>query len=737
MISNNKQKISNNWNYWERKDGESVAVNLPHTNHVVPYNYFDEKDYQFISYYDKTLTLDEEDKRYFISFDGVMTAFSLYINGIFAGEYKGGYLPHHIEITKEMRQKKEVEVSVVVDSTEREDIPPFGRVVDYLTFGGIYRDVWLYKLEKTFIKDAYIKYKVLEHDGEKGKVCVTPMVEIESTESGKEMVLSISLDGKRVSHKFMTIEGKQKINIPSFEVDSLDLWSIDNPNLYLCQLQIEAGEVIDKADISLGFREIIINENEMLLNGNKIKVFGLNRHQSYPYIGYAMPKRVQEQDALILKNTLGLNTVRTSHYPQSTYFLDKCDEIGLLVMEEIPGWQFVSAREDWREEVVKNVEGMIRRDYNHPSIFTWGVRINESLDDHELYEKTNRIAREMDDSRPTSGIRCIERSEMLEDIYTMNDFICDPDTENILRKRERCTGLEKEVPYIITEFSGHKYPTKRFDQEQRLVNQALIHGKVQSYAIQKEEYLGAVGWCAFDYSTHYDFGSGDRICYHGVMDSFRIPKFAAAVYASQKKPENGYVLEPLTLWTRGERNGGIVFPIHVFTNCDTIELKMNGKTKAKLTRNFMNTDSEMQYLNYPPFLLNMSNGEWGDCWMEAEFIGYHNGKEVIVKNFAVNPVYCDLLVETESNELLHNEFDAAKITVLAVDQKGNILPYLNESISIQTSGDIEMIGPELVSLIGGCIGFWVRTKQKAEAGIGKVVVKSQSGYEKTVNITLV
>lgn len=736
MVSNNKQKISNEWNYRETEEGSTVIVNLPHTNHLVPYNYFDEKDYQFISYYDKTITMDES-KRNFLSFDGVMTSFHLYIEGNLIGEYKGGYLPHYIEIKKEMIKSKEVHITVVVDSTEREDIPPFGNVVDYLTFGGIYRDAWLYKLENSFIENAFMKYSVLEHNGSKGKIKFEPVIEINSTEPGQEVTLSINIDGTTVKHTFMTEAGNQKIKVPSFEMDGLSLWDVETPNRYMCKLSLEGEKVLDTADIWLGFRQIKLENNELCLNGNRIKIRGLNRHQSFPYVGYAMPKRVQEQDAVILKKELGLNTARTSHYPQSTYFLDKCDEIGLLVMEEIPGWQFVSSREDWREETIKNVEGMIVRDYNHPSIFTWGVRINESLDDHELYEKTNALARKLDDTRPTSGIRCIEKSEYLEDIYTMNDFIHDNGTKNILRTRKRCTGLDYEVPYLITEFGGHRFPTKRFDQEQRVVDQALIHGRVQSYAAQYDEYMGAVGWCAFDYNTHFDFGSGDRICYHGVMDSFRIPKFAAAVYASQRKPADGYVLSPLTLWTRGERNGGDVFPIHVFTNCEIIELKINGKLKGRYKRNFLNTDPEMQYLDYPPFLLNMQNGEWGDCWTEAEFIGIDKGEVVMTKKFAANPVYQDISVEADGNELSADEFDAVKISVMAVDQIGNLLPYVSESISIQTEGDIEVIGPVQVSLIGGCIGFWVRTKQKANHGECKVIITTGRGFEKTIGITLI
>src|SRR5205085_12182388 len=118
----------------------------------------------------------------------------------------------------------------------------------------------------------------------------------------------------------------------------------------------------------------------------------LDRHQTFPFVEQAMPARVQRRDAYILKKELKCNIVRTSHYPQATAFLDACDELGLLVFEEIPGWQHIG-HESWQDLSCMNVQLMIERDWNHPSIILWGVRINESPDNHAFYERTNAIAR--------------------------------------------------------------------------------------------------------------------------------------------------------------------------------------------------------------------------------------------------------------------------------------------------------------------------------------------------------
>lgn len=737
MISNNKKIINNKWLYSDNNQKDFKVINIPHTNKELPYNYFDEKSYQFISYYKKILSsINDDKKRIFLNFEGVMTAFKLYINGAEVGEYKGGYIPHFIEITKYVKFKERNEVLVEVDSREREDIPPFGGVIDYLTFGGIYRDVSLYELNKCFIENILYKYEITDICNEKGNVKIIPKVLINNKSLEGKYQLNFNINNINKVIDIEVLNGANWYELKGFYIDEVNLWSIENPNLYTvnCKL-IRENEVLDENYISLGFRELRIENNGLFINGEKIKVFGLNRHQSYPYVGYAMPKRVQEKDVDILKDELALNLVRTSHYPQSPYFLNRCDERGLLVLEEIPGWQFISKREDWRNQVLKDVEGMILRDYNHPSIITWGVRINESNDDEDLYRKTNLLARSLDTTRKTSGIRCIEKSQLLEDIYTVNDFIHWGE-EIVLRSRDKVTGLKEEVPYLVTEFCGHIYPTKKFDQEERLVEHTLRHGRVISKARSSDEYLGAIGWCAFDYNTHYDFGSGDRICYHGVMDMFRIPKMAASIYKSQQDKDKGVVLEPLTYWTRGERNRGVVFPVYVCTNCDEIELRFNNKVIGRFDRNNKTIEENMKYLKNPPIKVDGNGGEWGAKWIGAEFIGYINGEAVIKKKFCANPVVSDLSVSIDDNELNGNEYDATRVIVKAIDNEGNILPFASGSIQVECEGDIETIGPKNVVLIGGSIGFWVKTLGEFKCNDAKIKITSSFNISKELSLNL-
>ncbi|MCM0647320.1 glycoside hydrolase family 2 protein [Clostridium swellfunianum] len=703
-------------------DSSFTAVNLPHANKEVPYNYFDERSYQFISCYRKKIVIGSEnkDKLLFIDFEGVMTYAKVFCNGQYVGEHKGGYTPFSVEITEKVNFDEENVITVMVDSTERADIPPFGYVIDYLTFGGIYREVSLRIVDKVYINNVFAK--TLDALKEDKKVLAEVYVNNQGNLKGDfNLKVSLCADNKVIAEKEEVLELRDGLNnkyeIMLDKLKAIKLWDIDSPSLYEVKISIEGCEGYkDSFNVRVGFREAVVTEEGFYLNGRMLKIRGLNRHQSYPYVGYAMPKRAQRKDADILKYELNINTVRTSHYPQSKHFLDRCDEIGLLVFEEIPGWQHIG-NEEWKAVACENVREMITRDWNHPSIFLWGVRINESQDDHDFYSRTNAIAHELDNTRQTGGVRYILNSDFLEDVYTNNDFI-HTGKEIVLRNQKAITGLDKNVPYLVTEYCGHIYPTKRFDNEERLIEHALRHFRVQNRMALDKNISGAIGWCAFDYNTHFDFGSGDRICYHGVMDMFRIPKFAAFMYKSQVSPEKELVLEPLTLWSRGERNEGLIVPQVVCTNCEAVELYVEGKLLGK----YYPDKENFAGLEYPPVFIHEIPGDWGVSWGDAEFKGYINGKEAVSKIFSRNPVPKAITAAADDLTLHSGDMDSTRITYKIVDQAGNLVPYINESIEFEISGPGEIIGPKLTAFIGGCIAVWVRTTGEK----GSIKLKARS-----------
>lgn len=729
MISSHRSLLNDGWFYREQSNEEPISIRLPHTNRELPLNYFSESDFQFTSIYERDLPPLEQNKRHFLQFDGVMTAFTLFLNEEKCGSYRGGYLPHIVEITPYVQSDSPSKLRVEVDSTERTDIPPFGGTIDFLTFGGIYRDLWHYTLDDCYIRNVRFDYEIKEINEDYTAIVIChPWVEFDHAGNEAMGNLSITVAGQRFEMNLKLSNGIHAAAFPAFELKQVSLWRLEHPVLYPAQFHLSGTNFEDSATIQIGFRSIEATANGFFLNGKAITLRGLNRHQSFPYVGYAMPRRAQEAEAKRLKRELGLNLVRTSHYPQSPWFLDECDRQGLLVLEEIPGWQHISQNSDWREQVLADVRGMIERDWNHPSIFTWGVRINESQDDDELYSRTNALARSLD-SRPTSGVRNMEGSHLLEDIYTNNDFSYSG--EEPLRPQKDITKLPHSVPYLVTEFCGHNYPTLRQDQEARLIEHALSHARIQSAAEEREDILGAVGWCAFDYNTHYNFGFGDHICYHGVMDAFRIPKFAAAVYKSQRPASDGWVLEPLTWWTRATST-----PIYVFTNCEEVEYQIGNCAPVKLTRSENCDDPLLRHLKHPPFILRAEAGDWGWHFHDLTITGFTRGQEVCKRKFSSSPIYSGIEVQADDAELYCNELDVTRIVIRCVDQVQNQLPYLSESFDIEAAGDVEIIGPHRLSAVAGAAAFWVRTTADAKPGIASISVRAYRGFETSVALNL-
>jgi beta-galactosidase len=692
-------------------DAAFERVVVPHTNKRVPWHGFDEKDYEFVSLYRRRFKLSAQakGKRVFADFEGVMTASTVWINGTRLGEYKGGYTPFSFELTQHLDWDGENVLAVDVDSSERPDIPPFGYEIDYLTFGGIYREVALRVVPETFIENIFVRPK----DVLSGKPSVDVECFLENAQASRKP-LSVEvelLDGSRTirkaSQKIPAATSRKSAGQPSpdaapnssvvvslADLAGIKLWDLNDRNLYTVHVRLlEGAQVLDEDSRRLGFRKAEFTDHGFELNGKIIKLRGLDRHQTFPWVGQAMPARVQRRDADILRNKLHCNIVRTSHYPQSRHFLDACDEMGLLVLEEIPGWQHIGDQA-WQDISVDNVRRMIRRDWNHPSIVLWGVRINESRDNHDFYTRTNALAHQLDPTRQTGGIRYFQESEFLEDVFTMNDF-----------------GFPLKPPnhprYLNTEFVGHTFPTKTIDNTERLTEHTMRHARIHDQLASNAQYAGGIGWCAFDYNTHGNFGSGDRICYHCVTDIFREPKPAAGFYKSQCDPSEEVVLEPAFHWARGDESIGFTKAVFC-SNCDHLKVYINDKLIAEADPD----RQQFQYLRYAPFVVDAGAGlrhGWGDLRIE----GYIGGKKVIEKQMSGRGVDAKFTLVPDDLELHGDGADATRVVLRVTDEFGAIRPFATDSIKFDLEGPAELIGDNPFSLIGGTGAIWIRAKEQS------------------------
>jgi len=698
------------------KDSSFTRVTIPHTNKMLPWHGFDDKDYQFVSLYRRHFTVPNglQNQRVFIDFGGVMTAARVTLNEHFLGEYRGGYTPFSFEITEQVNWRGDNVLVVEVDSTERREIPPFGGEIDYLTFGGIYRDVSLRFVHSTYIENVFAKpVDVLKENRRLDVRCY-----INSKTTGARSLKVELLDGPTVlSSTTATVAGAGPFQDVTLQnLAGIQLWDITIPRLYQVRVTLlEDEKSVDSYETRTGFREAKFTPEGFFLNGKHLKLRGLNRHQTYPFVGQAMPARVQRRDAWILRKELKCNIVRTSHYPQSPHFLDACDELGLMVLEEIPGWQHVGDQA-WQDLSVDYVDSMIRRDWNHPAIIIWGVRVNESGDYHDFYSKTNKVARSLDDSRPTGGIRNKYDSELLEDVFTMNDF------QIPLRR-------PNHPLYLNTEFIGHMYPTKRHDNVERVTEHSMRHARVHNQLASDKAYAGGIGWCAFDYNTHANFCSTDRVCYHGVADIFRIAKPAGGFYKSQCDPKEEVVLEPAFDWSRGDRNESFTTAM-VSSNCEELKIYIGTRLVAELK-----PDREtFPNLQYPPFVTNLRDGfrkGWGDLKLE----GYIGGKKVIEKQMSGRGADRQLLVQPDDTELIGDGIDATRVVFRVTDEYGTGRPLANAALQLSLTGPGEIIGENPFALFGGVGAVWIKTKEAI--GVIKLTVTHAILGSKTVTLQVV
>lgn len=742
--------FNNDWLFTENFDAgfdEAVSVRLPHTAKEIPYNYINCRDYQMVCGYRKIFTApgDWQGKKLILRFDGAAHEATVFCNGERVGYHACGYTAFCVDITDLVRLGGENVIDVRLDTRESLNIPPFGFVIDYLCYGGLYREVTLEVKEPEYIKEVLIENTRLREI----------RVRIAS-ECGSLVTDIVDNSGAVIS----SAVGKAfELNVPEAE-----LWSVDSPALYTARVRaMRGGECVDEKRLRFGFRTVKFKSDGFYLNGERLKIRGLNRHQAYAYVGYAMPRSVQELDAEILKNELGVNAVRTSHYPQSQHFISRCDELGLLVFTEIPGWQHIGD-EDWKRQAVKNTDEMVRQYMHHPSIMLWGVRINESQDCDELYRRTNAVAHTLDSGRQTSGVRYIEKSRLLEDVYAYNDFSHCGDNAGL--KPKKSVTAKKHNGYLVSECNGHMFPTKAFDDERHRLDHALRHAKVLDAMYADDDISGIFPWCMFDYNTHQDFGSGDGICYHGVMDMFRNPKLASAVYASQSEDKPCCVVS--SSMDIGEHPAGDIGRVYVFTNADCVRLYKDGV----FVREFAPSREEYPALPHPPVIIDDFIGELlitqegfdektaaavKECLLAVakfgpsslppkilakfarlmllkgfkfsdgvelygKYIGNWGGEATKWRFDAVKggKLICSvtrspgqrvhLEVSTSKTKLCEGDtYDAAAVRIRAVDELGNLAPYWQEPVILKCSGPIMLIGPEIISLKGGSGGCYVKT----------------------------
>jgi beta-galactosidase len=709
-------------------DGAFAPVTVPHT--VVPLSWgdWDHTTWENVFIYRKHFAgdgLTGPGRRVFADFDGVVCNASVYVNGVSVATNQGGYLPFRAELSGHLTSGDNV-LAVVVDArwlNVPPDNPPGGTAsVDYLQPGGIYRDVRLRLVPQVFIADVLAQpVNVLTPARRHLRLQVT--LDAARVPGGAATVTAQLLDGsaevaRAATRVTITATGTSVVTLTMTGLEQVGLWSPASPQLYTLRTTLHPvpGSAAQPHvyDVTTGFREAVFTTDGLYLNGDRQPIFGLNRHQHFPFLGLAACARLQRRDAEILKNELNCTMVRCSHYPQSPHFLDACDELGLMVWEETPGWNYVGDAA-FQQLVLGNVHDMVVRDRNRPSVIMWGTRLNETANYVDLYAQTRQTADDLDGTRPTTGAMDIySTSDWAQDVFGYDDY---HSSDGAATLQPPLPG----VPYLISEAVGalDGSPTFRWtDSGAVLASQGVMHAQVHDIAQGGAGYAGLLGWCAFDYAS---LNGGMRIWLNlktpGVMDLFRVPKPGAGFYRSQVPSADQPVILPLFFWDYGPSSpvNGPGPDSAIATNCDRLELFVDGR---HLGTALPDTDSYPN-LACPPAFADLSVP--GTGLPELRIDGYVGTTLAATVTMASDPARDRLGLTVDDTSIVADGSDTTRVTFRALDAYGHQRPYVTGDVTLALTGPGVLVGdnPFAFGTYGGVGGAFVRS---TVGGTGRVTV---------------
>jgi len=682
-------------------DSKWETVSLPHTANIEPLTVNDQ--WQGICWYRKQITIpaSNKDKKIFLELEAAMNYSKIYINGMEVKEHQGGYLPVIVDISKYVKAGEENVIAVRLDNTDNLVTGPKPlKRLDFNMFGGLYRKINLTIKEKIYISNPVLANKVAgggifitypKVSKEESVVNVkTHLINEYKDSKSIELVQTILKNGKVIEETTSSnikIEAEKDIELTEqITIVDAELWSPKYPNLYSLETKVlQNGEVIDQQTTRFGIREFTFDEEHQLyINGEKTFLRGVNRHQEYPYIGYALSDNAQYRDAKKIKDG-GFDYVRLSHYPQSPAFMDACDELGLVVMDAIMGWQFYNDTEDFRNYCYKSATNLIRRDRNHPSVLGWEVSLNETKEMPVYFmEELNNITHQ---EYPGDNVYSCGWKDDVYDIYL------EARQHRILRPHPY-----KEVPITVSEYGDWEYYSKNAglnqDQlandlrtemssrqargfgEERMMRQAYNAQEAHNDNLGMRAYSDSY-WVMYDYNRGYH----DDIERSGLMDLFRLPKFAYYFYQSQRDIDDASILELATYWNDKSSTN-----VKVYSNSDEVELYLNDNLVAKRKPD---TDKNSTNLNHPPFTFKLDQFVPGTL----RAVGLVDGKKVaedIVKT-PQKATKLKIWLDESGKAPTAGQSDVLFLYMAAIDDNGTINPDFTEAITLNINGSAKVM----------------------------------------------
>lgn len=735
-VVNRETLFNDDWEFVKDVDSTLVfnnnvdweKISLPHTAQIEPLVI---KDRQWMGdcFYKKEFTVDSslQGKHIALNFEGAMQVAEIFLNGNHIYTNYGGYLPFYIPIDELIDYTKPNSIIVKLNNEDNPRVPP-GKPIDDLDFNifsGIYRNVWFIVKDKLHISDPIGANRVAGggifvsfQDVTSQKATILVQVDAENQyPEKKEAEIKLTLRDK--TGKIVKREISPVASLPSntyhqfkfsFEVDQPELWSPSSPNLYTIEAELLSnGNITDATSERIGIRTFRFTTQGFELNGQPLFIRGTNRHQEYPYIGYALSDNANYRDAYKIREA-GFNFVRLSHYPHSKSFMNACDELGLLTMNAIPGWQFIGDS-IFQVNALNDVRKMVRRDRNHASIILWEASLNETRMPDEFIQNAHNAVYE---EYPQGDVYTCGWVEKTYDVFI-------PARQH--SKPPHYWNHYDKKPILIAEYGDWEYyahnagfnqtafkdltPDERNSRQlrgfgQKRLNQQALNYQEAHNSNLKGSPAGDANWLMYDYNRGY----APDLEASGIMDIFRLPKFAFYFYKSQAKPGES---------SRPEFNNPFVeianyyndpsfLDVKVYSNCEEVELFLNGQSVG---RQKPDDDVNSTHLVSPPFTFSLNSFIPGELTAK----GYIKG-EMVANSTRKTPgqaASIKLWTDESTRPLQKGVNDVVFLYAAIVDESGTIVPDTSASVTFQVTGDAELIG---------------MNPMDAEAGIASILLKA-------------
>lgn len=710
----------------EFNDKDWTVVSLPDGIEYLPTEASGCINYQGEVWYRKHFTPDAalKGKKLFLHFEAIMGKSKVFVNGKLLTEHFGGYLPVIVDVTDVLDWNGDNVIAVWADNSDDPSYPP-GKaqdVLDYTYFGGIYRDCWLIAHNNVFITDPNYENEVAGGGlfvafGKVSDALAEVQLKIhvrnatKNPFSGRVEYMLLQPDGTevaRLSDKIQVKAGRATTVSDRMPVKQPMLWTPSTPTLYnlLVRVLDKEGNVIDGYRRRIGIRSIEFKGKDgFYLNGRPYgkPLIGANRHQDFAVVGNAVANSIHWRDAKKLKD-VGMEIIRNAHCPQDPAFMDACDELGLFVIVNTPGWQFWNDAPEFAQRVYSDIRNVVRRDRNHPSVWLWEPILNETWYPADFAKNPRDI---VDAEYPYpycySGSDSEARGHENFPVYFAHPANMQDASKEIDPTK---TYFTREWGDNVDDWSSHNSPSRVArnwgEQPMRVQAQhyACPYYPVTSYDVlykQSPQHVGGCLWHSFDHQRGYH----PDPFYGGLMDVFRQPKYSYYMFMAQR---------PAVKNDRNAGSGPMVYIAHemtpfsgkdvtVYSNCDEVRLTFNkgGKTYTyKKDKNRPGMPSPV--ITFPDvydFMVDKAfsrTQKQDDVYLLAE--GLIDGKVVATHKVvpARRPEKILLWMDNEGTDLKADGSDFVTVVAAVADKNGNIKRLNNYNICFSIEGEGRLLG---------------------------------------------